>query len=213
MAEETGPDPNARLPIPGFDRVAFLKPLVDDPRIEIGEYTYYDDPAGPEAFMKNVLYHYEHAGDRLRIGKFCAIATGATFLMSGANHPMRGVSTYPFAVFERGWRKGYEGELESGSRGDITIGNDVWIGLKATILPGVTIGDGAIIGAHAVVSRDVRPYAIAVGNPAREVKRRFDDATVEELLAVRWWDWDPAKITRNVQIIADGRPDQLRGCQ
>ena len=213
MTEETGPDPSARLPIPGFDRVAFLKPLVNDPRIEIGEYTYYDDPAGPEAFMKNVLYHYEHAGDRLRIGKFCAIATGVTFLMSGANHPMRGVSTYPFAVFQRGWRKGYEGELESGSRGDIVIGNDVWIGLKATILPGVTIGDGAIIGAHAVVSRDVRPYAIAVGNPAREVKRRFDDETVEELLAIRWWDWDPAKITRNVQIIGDGRPDQLRGCR
>ena len=213
MTEETGPDPNMRLPIPGFDRVAFLKPLVDDPRIEIGEYTYYDDPAGPEAFMKNVLYHYEHAGDRLRIGKFCAIATGVTFLMSGANHPMRGVSTYPFAVFQRGWRKGYEGELESGSRGDIVIGNDVWIGLKATILPGVTIGDGAIIGAHAVVSRDVRPYAIAVGNPAREVKRRFDDDTVEDLLAIRWWDWDPAKITRNVQIIGDGRPDQLRGCR
>ena len=213
MTEETGPDPTARLPIPGFDRVAFLKPLVDDPRIEIGDYTYYDDPSGPEAFMKNVLYHYEHAGDRLRIGKFCAIATGVTFLMSGANHPMRGVSTYPFAVFQRGWRKGYEGELESGSRGDIVIGNDVWIGLKATILPGVTIGDGAIIGAHAVVSRDVRPYAIAAGNPAREVKRRFDDDTVEELLAIRWWDWDPAKITRNVQIIGDGRPDQLRGCE
>ena len=213
MTEETGPDPGARLPIPGFDRVAFLKPLVDDPRIEIGDYTYYDDPAGPEAFMKNVLYHYEHAGDRLRIGKFCAIATGATFLMSGANHPMRGVSTYPFAVFERGWRKGYDGELEAGSRGDMVIGNDVWIGLRATVLPGVTIGDGAIIGAHAVVSRDVRPYAIAAGNPAREVRRRFDDEAVAELLEIRWWDWDIAKITRNLRTISEGRPDQLRDCR
>jgi len=213
MTDETGPDPGTLLPIPGFDRVAFLRPLVDDPRIEIGDYTYYDDPTGPEAFMKNVLYHYEHAGDRLRIGRFCAIATGATFLMSGANHPMRGVSTYPFAVFQRGWRKGYDGELEAGSRGDMVIGNDVWIGLRATILPGVTIGDGAIIGAHAVVSRDVRPYAIAAGNPAREVRRRFDDETVAELLKIRWWDWDVAKITRNLQIISEGRPDQLRDCR
>ena len=212
MDEETGPDPSTRLPIPGFDRVAFVKAVIDDPRIEVGDYTYYDDPAGPEAFMKNVLYHYEHAGDRLRIGRFCAIATGVTFLMSGANHPMRGVSTYPFAVFERGWRKGYEGELEAGSRGDMVIGNDVWIGRMATILPGVTIGDGAIIGAHAVVSRDVRPYAVAVGNPAREVKRRFDDATVADLLEIRWWDWDIAKITRNLHTIADGRPEQLRDC-
>ena len=213
MAEETGPDPNDPRPIPGFDRVGFLKPLVDHPRIEIGDYTYYDDPAGPELWLENVLYHYEHAGDRLRIGKFCAIASGVTFLMSGANHPMRGVSTYPFAVFGRGWRKGYEGELESGSRGDIVIGNDVWIGLKATILPGVTIGDGAIIGAHAVVSRDIRPYAIAAGNPVREVKRRFDDKTVDELLEIRWWDWDAAKITRNIQVIGDGSPEQLRACR
>ena len=212
MADETGPDPNDPAPIPGFDRVAFLKPLVDHPRIEIGDYTYYDDPSGPQDFLENVLYHYEHAGDRLRIGKFCAIATGVTFLMSGANHPMRGVSTYPFAVFQRGWRKGYEGELESGSRGDIVIGNDVWIGLRSTILPGITIGDGAIIGANAVVSRDVRPYAIAAGNPAREVKRRFDDATVEALLDIRWWDWDAAKITRNIQVIGDGTPEQLREC-
>lgn len=212
MAEETGPDPSSRFPIPGFDRVAFLKPLVDHPRIEIGDYTYYDDPAGPERFLENVLYHYEHAGDRLRIGRFCAIASGVTFLMSGANHPMRGVSTYPFAVFERGWRKGYEGELEAGSRGDIVIGNDVWIGLRATILPGVTIGDGAIIGAHTVVSRDVRPYAIVAGNPARETRRRFDDETVAQLLEIRWWDWDAAKITRNIQIIGDGRPDQLCDC-
>ena len=133
--------------------------------------------------------------------------------MSGANHPMRGVSTYPFAVFERGWRKGYDGELEAGSRGDMVIGNDVWIGLRVTILPGVTIGDGAIIGAHAVVSRDVRPYAIAAGNPAREVRRRFDDEAVAELLEIRWWDWDIAKITRNLRTISEGRPDQLRDCR
>ncbi len=213
MADETGPDPNTRFPIPGFDRVAFVKAVVDDPRIEVGDYTYYDDPAGPEAFLKNVLYHYEDVGDRLRIGRFCAIASGVTFLMSGANHPMGGVSTYPFAVFGRGWRKGYKGELQSACRGDTVIGNDVWIGLKATILPGVTIGDGAIIGAHAVVSRDVRPYAVAVGNPATEVKRRFDDATVEALLEIRWWDWDAAKITRNVEVIGNGRPEDLRDCR
>ncbi len=212
MADDTGPDPDVLFPIPGMDRVAFIKNAVDDPRIEIGDYTYYDDPGGADAFAQNILHHYEHAGDRLRIGRFCAIATGATFLMSGANHPMRGISTYPFAVFERGWRKGYENELESGSRGDIVIGNDVWIGLRATILPGITVGDGAIIGAQAVVSRDVRPYAIVAGNPAREVKRRFDDATIDSLLEIRWWDWDIAKITRNIQTIGDGSPEQLREC-
>ena len=213
MADETGPDPDSQFPLPGIDSFGFLKPLIDDPLIEIGDYTYYDDPAGPEGFRKNVLYHFEHVGDRLRIGRFCAIATGATFIMSGANHAMGGVSTYPFAVFERGWRKGYEGELQSKFRGDTVIGNDVWIGWKATIMPGVTIGDGAIIGARAVVSRDVRPYAVVVGNPAREVRRRFSDAEVDTLLEIRWWDWDIAKITRNLQVIGDGTPEQLKACR
>lgn len=206
-----GPDPLDPHPMDGQPRVGFLKPLVDDPHIEIGDYTYYDDPDGPEHFVaKCVLYHYPFIGDRLVIGRFCAIAAGVRFIMNGANHAMSGLSTYPFNIFGNGWEEGFDPETWSRElRGDTVVGNDVWIGYDVSIMPGVTIGDGAVIAAHAVVSRDVPPYAIVAGNPAQTVRRRFDDETVARLLAIGWWHWPVEKITRNLAAIRGGRVDAL----
>lgn len=196
-----GPDPKSVYPMDGIRRVAFLKPVVSDPLIEIGEYTYYDDPDGPEAFVeRSVLYHYPHMEERLIIGRFCAIAAGVRFIMSGANHALDGLSTYPFSIFGKGWEDPSQ-DWKRGARGDTVIGNDVWIGMGATIMPGVVVGDGAIIGSLAVVASDVPPYGVAVGNPAETVKRRFDGLTIRRLLHAAWWDWPADKIARNLAAI------------
>ncbi|KQT87904.1 CatB-related O-acetyltransferase [Aurantimonas sp. Leaf443] len=199
----TGPDPNDPHPVPGHERVAFLKAFVCHPLIEIGDYTYYDDPDGAAAFAtRNVTHHYDFIGDRLVIGRFCALARGVRFVMNGANHAMTGFSTYPFNIFGQGWEEGFDfATITAGLKGDTRVGNDVWIGEDALVLPGVTIGDGAIVAARAVVSRDVPPYAIVAGNPARVVRRRFDEATVARLLAVAWWNWPRETITRNLGAI------------
>ncbi|MCZ8375583.1 MAG: CatB-related O-acetyltransferase [Beijerinckiaceae bacterium] len=195
------PDPLERYPIQGWHGTAFLRAVVNDPRIEVGDFSYYDDSRGPEHFVaRSVRYHFDFVGDRLVIGRFVAIAQGAQFIMNGANHPMGGFSTFPFGTFGfvPGEPMGAEGDPP---RGDTIIGNDVWIGREAVIMPGVRIGDGAIIGAHAVVARDVAPYAIVVGNPARETRRRFDSATIDALLDIRWWDWPVEMIMRHVAAI------------
>ena len=199
------PDPLAARPIPGWKGTAFLKAIVDDPRVEVGEYSYYDDSRGPEHFLARcVRYHFPFVGDRLVIGRFVAIAQGAQFIMNGANHPMDGLSTYPFAMF------GFAPGPQHGThRGDMVIGNDVWIGREAVILPGVRIGDGAVVGARAVVARDVPPYGIAVGNTARIAKYRFDSATIERLLAIRWWDWPAEIIARHVDLVRGRDVDAL----
>ncbi|MCO5057460.1 MAG: CatB-related O-acetyltransferase [Rhizobiaceae bacterium] len=198
-----GPNPDIKHPIPMHPRVGFLRPLVDAANVEIGDFTYYDDPDGPEHFVdKCVLHHYDFIGDRLVIGRFCAIAEGARFIMNGANHAMSGFSTYPFNIFGHGWEEGFDPRSwECELRGDTVIGNDVWIGMEAIILPGVTVGDGAIIGARAVVAADVPAYAIVAGNPAHVIKRRFDDRTIERLLAIAWWDWPVEKIGDNLDAI------------
>lgn len=198
-----GPDSADPHPMKGFPRVGFLKALVDAPNVEIGDYTYYDDPEGPEHFLARcVLHHFDFVGDRLRIGRFCAIATGVRFVMNGANHAMDGFSTYPFNIFGQGWEQGFDpASWSSGYRGDTVIGNDVWIGMDATIMPGVTVGDGAIVAACSVVTSDVPPYAIAAGNPARVLRTRYDQATVERLLAIAWWDWPAERISRNLDAI------------
>jgi virginiamycin A acetyltransferase len=195
-----GPSPDTRHPITGADRVAFLKPFITRPNIEVGDYTYYDDPGGADRFQDNVLYHFDFIGDKLVIGKFCSIATGVRFLMNGGNHHVGTLSSYPFSIFGHGW----EGAAPASwpYKGDTRIGNDVWIGYGATILPGATIGDGAVIGSMSVVTGDVPPYAIVGGNPARVIRLRFDEATVARLLALKWWDWDIARITANVKAIA-----------
>lgn len=210
-----GPDPGTAHPLPGHPRVCFLRNMVDRPNIEIGDYTYYDDPVEPERFAeKCVLHHYEFMGDRLVIGRFCAIASGVRSIMNGANHAMTGFSTYPFQIFGHGWEDGFQvSDYSAGSRGDTVVGNDVWIGMDATVMPGVSIGDGAIIGAAALVARDVPPYGVASGNPARLVRKRFDDAVISELLDIAWWDWDAGKITRNVAAIVGNDLAALRAAR
>ena len=198
-----GPHPELKHPIPRHTRVGVLKPLVTAENIEVGDFTYYDDPDGPDKFQeKCVLHHYPFIGDRLIIGKFCAIAEGARFIMNGANHAMSGFSTYPFNIFGHGWEEGFdESTWKREIRGDTVVGNDVWIGMEAVIMPGVNIGHGAIAAAKAAVTHDVPPYAIVAGNPAKVVKTRFDQRTVDRLLEVAWWDWPVDKIGRNLNAI------------
>ncbi|WP_119458678.1 CatB-related O-acetyltransferase [Rhodospirillaceae bacterium SYSU D60014] len=204
-----GPDPNLLHPVPEHPRIMFVKNLTDLPNIQIGDFTYYDDPEGPEAFRRNILYHYEFTGDRLKIGKFCAMATGTKFIMNGGNHRMDGITTFPFPIFGPDWRNRFEGEFNFRRRGDTTVGNDVWIGYDSLVLPGVTVGDGAIIGARSVVAGDVPPYAIVAGNPARVVRMRFDEKRIARLLELRWWDWDVGEITRHISILSAGRVEDL----
>lgn len=199
----TGPDPLSVHPADAHPRIVFLKSVVSNPLIEIGDFTYYDDPDGAEAFeAKCVRHHYPFIGDRLVIGRFCALATGVAFVMNGANHAMTGFSTYPFNIFGKGWEQGFDfATISAGFKGDTIVGNDVWIGGEAMVLPGVSIGDGAIVATRSVVSADVPAYSIVAGNPARIVRRRFDEATVDKLLEIRWWDWPVDKITRNLSAI------------
>jgi virginiamycin A acetyltransferase len=203
------PDPNEKHPIPGWPAAAYLKSVVDHPAITVGDFSYYDDPDGPERFVETcVRYLFDFVGDRLVIGKFVAIAAKAQFVMNGANHDMRGFSTFPFASF------GFAGDEDMTAngppiRGDTVIGHDVWIGREATILPGVRIGDGAIVGACSVVSRNVPPYGVVTGNPARLVKRRFDEATIARILRLAWWDWPVEHVARHRALIAGADIDAL----
>lgn len=199
-----GPSPDTLHPMAGFPRVVFLKPLAAGrANVTVDEFAYYDDPDDPTGFFdRNVLYHYDFVGDRLVIGRFAAIAAGVKILMNGGTHAMGGFSTFPFNIFGGGWEEGFDpASWSSGYRGDTVIGADVWIGTEAVILPGVSIGPGAIIAARAVVSRDVPAYAVVAGNPARVVRRRFDDATIARLLEIAWWDWPVEKISRNLDAI------------
>jgi virginiamycin A acetyltransferase len=204
-----GPSPDDPHPMKGFPRVCYIKNTVKNPNIQIGDYTYYDDPAGAEDFEKNVLYHYPFLGDKLIIGKFCAIAMGAKFIMNGANHKISGLSTYPFPIFAQGWEKALPSLEDLPFKGDTVIGNDVWIGYEALVLPGVHIGSGAIIAARAVVTKDVPAYAIVGGNPARVLRMRFPEETVARLEALAWWDWPAEKITRNLEAIMGGDVEKL----
>ena len=210
-----GPDPMNPHPMPGFPRVCFLKPCITRSNIEVGDYTYYDDPDAPEQFEDiNVLYHYDFTGDRLVIGKYCALATGVRFIMNGANHALGGVTTYPFQIFGSGWEAGFDpASLDTGYRGDTVVGHDVWIGTQAVIMPGVKIGHGAIIGSYSVVTKDVAPYAIVAGNPAEMRKMRFDDATIANLLDIAWWDWPPDKVTRHLDALRSGDVAALRAAR
>lgn len=203
------PDPTDVHPLPGHPRVVFLRPLVDPKKITVGEYTYYDDPDGAERFEdRNVLYAY--GPERLVIGRYCAIAAGTLFLMAGAEHPSMGVSTYPFTMFGGSWmEKTLDIVTAMPSRGDTVVGNDVWFGHRSTVLPGVTIGDGAIIAAGAVVTADVPPYTIVGGNPARPIRRRFGDDEIGLLLRAAWWDWPADLVTEHARTIMAGTPADI----
>lgn len=193
-------DPSTVFPLAGYERLCFLKNVVHHPQITVGDYTYYDDFDTVANFEKNVRYLFDFTGDRLTIGKFCMIASGVEFLMNGANHLTQAVSAYPFAVFGGDWAGAMEGKSYP-TKGDTNVGNDVWIGYRATLLPGVRIGDGAIVGAHAVVTHDVAPYTVVGGNPAHLLRPRFDEATTAGLLAAAWWDWPIDKITRYAPLL------------
>ncbi len=205
-----GPSPDTLLPVAGFPQVAFLKPALEgNPNICVGDYSYYDDPEGVENFERNVLYHFPFIGDKLIIGKFCAIARGVKFIMNGANHKTSGVSTFPFFIFGHGWEKAAPQPGDLPYKGDTVIGNDVWIGYEALIMPGVKIGDGAIISSRAVVVSDVPAYAVVGGNPAQVIKQRFADEVARQLQAIAWWDWPVEHITKHLNLIVSGDVDAL----
>ncbi|MCA1967112.1 MAG: CatB-related O-acetyltransferase [Flavobacterium sp.] len=204
----TRPDKNTLFPLENYNRLCFLKNLVKNPNIIVGDYTYYDDFEDVANFEKNVKYHFDFINDKLIIGKFCMIASDVKFIMNGANHLSNAISAYPFAIFGNGWENAMD-EKSYPNKGDITIGNDVWIGYNATIMAGVTIGDGAIIAANATVVKDVAPYSILGGNPANEIKKRFSDEKIQQLLELQWWNWDIDKITKNIQILTSNDIDNL----
>lgn len=207
-----GPKPTTTHPMEGFPQVCFIRNTVKNPNIIVGDYSYYDDPEDSENFERNVLYHYPFIGDKLIIGKFCAIARGAKFIMNGANHKLSGISTYPFQIFGNGWEQVMPRLDELPYKGDTVVGNDVWIGYDALIMPGVNIGNGAIVSSRAVVVSDVPPYTVVGGNPARPVKPRFSPETIEILQAIAWWDWPVEQITRHLSVIVSGDVEALRVC-
>lgn len=203
----------AVYPRTGDRQTVYLKNVITDPGITVGDYTMYNDFVNdPTSFEKNnVLYHYPINRDRLVIGKFCSIACGARFLFNSANHALGSLSTYPFPLFYEEWGLDRRDVASSWDhKGDIVVGNDVWIGYEAVILAGVTIGDGAVIGARAVVTRDVAPYTIVGGMPARPIRRRFSEETIAALLGLRWWDWPREDIVRSISAIQAGDVDALR---
>lgn len=190
----------------------YLKNVITDPNIEIGDYTMYNDfVRDPQDFQKNnVLYHYPINHDRLMIGKFCSIACGAKFIFTSANHSLKSLSTYPFPIFFEEWGLDVSDITDAwDNKGDIIVGNDVWIGYEAVILSGVTIGDGAVVGSRAVVTKDIPPYTIVGGVPAKPIRKRFDDVTIARLLELQWWDWSEKRIKANLKIIQSGRIDEL----
>ncbi len=202
------PNKDIAFPLKNYDKLCFLKNIIKNPNIIVGDYTYYDDFEDVHNFEKNVKYHFDFTGDQLIIGKFCMIASDVKFIMNGANHLSNAISTYPFAVFGNGWENAMEGKTYP-NKGNIEIGNDVWIGYNATIMAGVKIGDGAIIATNATVVSDVKPYTIVGGNPAKEIKKRFSPEIIERLLKLQWWNWDIEKITKNVQNLTDLDIDKL----
>lgn len=209
---QKGPDMAVVYPLATYNKLVFLKNIITRPNIIVGDYTYYDDDEDPYNFEKNVLYHFDFLGDKLVIGKFCAIASGVKFIMNGANHEVKPISTYPFAIFGNGWEvvnEDIEHQQKYPFKGDTIISNDVWIGYGVTIMPGVKIGNGAIIATGSVVTKNVPDYAIVGGNPAQIIRMRFDDAVIKRLLNIAWWNWDVAKITKHIKVINSGDVDEL----
>ncbi len=204
---------NKIYPRTGDTQTVYLKNVITESGIEIGDYTMYNDFVNdPRDFEKNnVLYRYPINGDKLKVGKFCSIACGAKFLFTSANHTMHSISTYPFPIFFEEWGLDVTNITSAwDNKGDIVIGNDVWIGYEAIVLSGVTIGDGAIIGTRAVVTKDVPPYTIVGGIPAKPIRKRFSDEVISKLLELQWWNWPENKIKENIDVIQSGRIKDLK---
>lgn len=203
------PDKDAIFPLENYNKLCFLKNTITNPNIIVGDYTYYDDFENVANFEKNVKYHFDFIGDQLIIGKFCMIASGVSFIMNGGNHLTDAISAYPFAIFGKDWQQAMDGKSYP-TKGNTNVGNDVWIGNNATIMPGITIGDGAIIAANATVTKDVAPYTIVGGNPATVIKKRFSEAVIEHLLAIAWWHWPIEKISHNVSLLTSNDFEKLK---
>ena len=208
-----GPDPKDIFPNPTIPSVCFIKNVVKNPNIIVGDYTYYDDKDGATDFESHVTHHYDFIGDKLIIGKFCAIAKGVEFIMNGANHRLDSVTTYPFFIMGHGWEKSAPKREELPLKGDTVIGNDVWIGQNVTVLPGIHVGDGAIIGANSVVSKDVPPYAVVGGNPIKLIRKRLDDETIVFLQELKWWYRPPEKIFANLDTLTSGDLSKIKAIE
>lgn len=197
-----GPDKKKLYPNENLKSVCYPSNLPKRVNVEIGDYTYYsDNKNSPEQFYDHIEHHYEFLGDKLVIGKFCAIGEGVRFIMNGANHKMDGITTYPFNIFGHGWEKVTPTGEQLPLKGDTVIGNDVWIGEYVTIMPGVKVGDGAIIAANSTLTKDVEAYTIVGGNPARLIRKRFSDEEIEFLLQLQWWNWDEEKIFAHLESL------------
>ena len=205
MKNGKSPNPNTIHPIAGYDKEIYVKPTITNPNIIVGDFTYIAD----FEFESHVTHHYEWNGDKLIIGKFCQIADGVEFVMNGANHQMNAVSTFPFYTLE-GWNMDAPAMSDLPLKGDTVIGNDVWIGQNAVILPGVHIGDGAIIGTNSVVGSDVDPYTIVVGNPAKVLRKRFDDELIELILLFKWWDKSILEINELIPVLTCSDLDSVK---
>ena len=205
MKEENIPNPNLIFPIKNLDSITYAKPSVKNPNIIVGDFTYFAD----KDFEKHVTHHYDFIGDKLIIGKFCQIAAGIEFIMNGANHQMNAVSTYPFYIFGT-WEQSPPDKKDLPLKGDTIIGNDVWIGQNVTILPGVHIGDGVIIGANSVVGNNVEPYSIIAGNPAKEIRKRFDPELIEIMEKIKWWDKSIEEINSLIPILTCSDLNKVR---
>ena len=191
------PDPDVIFPVPDIDTVIYVKPTVKNPNIIVGDFTYFSDAD----FEKHVTHHYDFYNDKLIIGKFCQIASGVEFVMNGANHQMNAASTFPFYIFE-GWEQSVPPLKDMPVKGDTVVGNDVWLGQNTTVLPGVHIGNGAIIGANSTVGGNVEPYSIAAGNPAKLIRKRFDDELIDILQKLRWWDMPIDEINKLIPVLS-----------
>lgn len=203
------PDKDLKFPIDHHDKFCFLKNAINNPNIIIGDYTYYADFENIDRFEKNVKYHYPSIGDQLIIGKFCMIASDVKFIMNGGNHLSEGISAYPFAIFKNGWDISMK-DKSYPNKGNTIIGNDVWLGFNATIMPGIQIGDGAIIAANSHVTKNVEPYSIVGGNPAVVIRKRFSEEKIKQLLALKWWNWEIEKINQNLQHLTADDIDNLK---
>ena len=205
MNHETKPDPNVVHPVDGYEKEIYVKPTLKNPAIIVGDFTYIAD----SDFESHVTHLYEWNGDRLIIGKFCQIAAGVEFVMNGANHQMNAVTTFPFYTLQ-GWNMKTPALSDLPLKGDTVIGNDVWIGQNATIMPGVHIGDGAIIGANSIVTGEVQPYTIVAGNPARLIRKRFDDEMIDLLERFAWWDKPIDEINALIPILTSSDLEKVR---
>lgn len=199
------PDPNIIFPIENVKMLTYIKPTIKNPNIQVGEFSYFGDVN----FEEHVTHHYDFNGDKLIIGKFCQIAAGVNFIMNGANHKMNSVTTYPFYIF-KDWSQDPPPLSELPLKGDTIVGNDVWIGQNVTLMPGVNIGDGAIIGANSTVAKNVEPYTIVAGNPAKFIRKRFDDELIDILEKLKWWDMKIEKIHNIIPILNNSDLDFVK---